>query len=229
MGNTTLWTIPEVLKFFIPRVLLAVVCGGLIGFEREMKNKPAGIKTNMLICVGASLYTAISILVSASLAESGHFGDPARIAAQIVSGIGFLGGGTIIQSRGTISGLTTAATIWVVSAIGVCIGMGYFNVALFASILVIVVLVMTTAFEDRVFGRSVAFECEIIAEDPLGHVRQAIHQAMMQNELNVDDFDIKNRGKNSIMTIQYSGQRNNHKKFILDIWNIAGIKEIRNF
>ena len=228
MGNPSLWTIPEVLKFFIPRVLLAVVCGGLIGFEREMKNKPAGIKTNMLICVGASLYTAISILVSASLSESGHFGDPARIAAQIVSGIGFLGGGTIIQSRGTISGLTTAATIWVVSAIGVCIGMGYFNVALFASILVIVVLVMTTAFEDRVFGRSVAFECEIIAEDPLGQVRQAIHQAMMQNELNVDDFDIKNRGKNSIMTIQYSGQRNSHKKFILDIWNIPGIKEIRN-
>lgn len=221
------WTFPQLLEFFGPRVFFAILCGGVIGLERELKSKPAGIKTNMLICLGAALYTSVSVLLSMSISESGHYGDPARVAAQIVSGIGFLGGGTIIQARGTIQGLTTAATIWVVAAIGTCIGIGRADIAIFCSLSVILVLVATTAFEDRILGRSLPFICEVVADDSAGHVRQAINQALAQNELILDDFQITSRGKYSTMIVYYNGHRNDHKSFILNLWNIPGIKEVK--
>ncbi|MBA2245639.1 MAG: MgtC/SapB family protein, partial [Gemmatimonadetes bacterium] len=110
------------------RLLLAAVLGGVIGLERELSGKPAGLRTNLLICVGAALLMDLSIAVAAlanlpnEQAGAIFRADPARIAAQIVSGIGFLGAGTILQARGNIIGLTTAATIWVVAAIGMAVG-----------------------------------------------------------------------------------------------------------
>src|SRR5690554_1125523 len=100
------------------RLLLAAILGGLVGLEREISGKPAGLRTNLLICVGAALLTELSLSIGLLTAERPN-ADPARIAAQIVSGIGFLGAGTIIQARGSVVGLTTAATLWVVAAIGI--------------------------------------------------------------------------------------------------------------
>lgn len=105
------------------QILTGLLLGGLVGYDREQKMKNAGIKTNILICIGATLYTAISIVVQRHYADNSV--DPTRIVAQIVSGIGFLGAGAIMQDKGNIIGLTTAATIWVVAAIGVTIGFGY--------------------------------------------------------------------------------------------------------
>lgn len=144
------WTFLQTVYYFGPRIFFALFCGGLIGLERELKHKAAGLKTNMLICLGATLYTCMSILIAESYSEVGHYGDPSRVAAQIVSGIGFLGGGTIIQARGSIVGLTTAATIWVVAAIGVCIGVGCWSLAVFCSIGVVSGLCATAIFKDRV-------------------------------------------------------------------------------
>ncbi|MEK6705702.1 MAG: MgtC/SapB family protein [Candidatus Poribacteria bacterium] len=227
IGTSANLTLTQLLSFFLPRILFAVICGGLIGLERELKNKPAGIKTNILICIGASLYTSVSVLMSTTLSESGYWGDPARIAAQIVSGIGFLGGGTIIQSRGTILGLTTAATIWVVAAIGICIGIGRFDIGVIASVSVVLVLVLSNFFEDRVLGRSLSFACEIVVDDPKGQMRFAINQAFAQNNLTLDDFDISPRGEFSVLTCKYSGHRGDHKKFILELWGIPGVREVR--
>ncbi len=227
MESSLTWSFSQLLHFFGPKVFFAILCGGIIGLERELKNKSAGIKTNMLICLGSALYTSVSVLIAGSISGSGHFGDPARVAAQIVSGIGFLGGGAIIQSRGTVMGLTTAATIWVVAAIGVCIGIGHAEIALFCSLCVILVLVATTAFEDRVLGRSLHFSCEVVAQDPVGQVRLAINQALAQNDLILADFNISSRGKYSVMVVHYNGHRNDHKKFILDLWNTHGIREIK--
>lgn len=103
-------------------VMTAFILGGLIGYDREKKMKSAGIKTNILICIGATLYTTISLL-NYQLFEGGP-ADPNRTAAQVVSGIGFLGAGAIMRGPEGVSGLTTAATIWVVAAIGVTIGSG---------------------------------------------------------------------------------------------------------
>ncbi|MDM8007917.1 MAG: MgtC/SapB family protein [Phycisphaerae bacterium] len=101
-------------------VSCAILCGVLIGLEREHRAKPAGVKTVSLICIGSTIFTIASILIAG---ESGA--DRGRIAAQVVTGIGFLGAGAIIRDHKTIIGLTTGATIWVVSAIGVLIGAGY--------------------------------------------------------------------------------------------------------
>jgi putative Mg2+ transporter-C (MgtC) family protein len=221
------WSYLELLHFFGPRILFAVICGGLLGLERELKNKPAGIKTNILISLGSTLYTSMSLLISTQWADTDHFGDPARIAAQIVTGIGFLGGGAIIQTRGTILGLTTAATIWVVAALGICIGLGHGDVALVMSILVILVMVLSNLFEDRVLGRSLTFACEIVADDPDGKIRFSINHALARNNLNLDDFDMAHRNHMNVMTCRYSGHRNDHKKFVLELWNTPGIKEVR--
>src|SRR5687767_15281939 len=116
----------------------------MIGLERELSGKPAGLRTNLLICVGATLLMEVSInlAASANLGGGEMRSDPARIAAQIVSGIGFLGAGTIIQARGSIIGLTTAATIWVVAAIGMAVGGRFYVEAIGSAILVGTALVM---------------------------------------------------------------------------------------
>ena len=133
-------------------LILAVVLGGAIGWEREASGKPAGLRTNVLICVGASLLTDLSIQFG-ELVTGNAIGDPARISAQIVSGIGFLGAGTIIQARGTVTGLTTAATLWVVAAIGMSVGAGAYVEVVGATLLVLVVLIVLERIEKLIGAR----------------------------------------------------------------------------
>lgn len=130
------------------RLALATILGGAIGWERERAGKPAGLRTNILICVGATLLTDVGTSIAG--AWEGPAADPARIAAQIVSGIGFLGAGTIIQSRGSVTGLTTAATLWVVAALGIAVGSGYYVEALGAGGLVLLVLIPLGRIEREV-------------------------------------------------------------------------------
>ncbi len=125
----------------LARLGLAAVLGGVIGLERELSGKPAGLRTNMLICVGAALFTEISITAHQFVGADSGATDPTRIAAQIVSGIGFLGAGTIIQARGTVTGLTSAATLWVVAAIGMAAGGHAYFAAAGGAVLVLVVLI----------------------------------------------------------------------------------------
>jgi putative Mg2+ transporter-C (MgtC) family protein len=121
------------------KLLLATLLGGIIGLEREIAGKPAGLRTNILICIGAALLVDVSIRIGL---VDGHtrIGDPARIAAQIVSGVGFLGAGTIMQAQGMVTGLTSAATIWVVAAIGMTVGAGFYIEGIGAGLLVTFVL-----------------------------------------------------------------------------------------
>ncbi len=124
----------------LARLALATLLGGLIGWDREAHGKPAGLRTNILICVGAALLADVSIRFGGLSGSELNRPDPARLAAQIVSGIGFLGAGTIIQARGSVTGLTTAATLWVVAAIGIAVGGGFFVEAIGATALVLLVL-----------------------------------------------------------------------------------------
>lgn len=127
------------------QITFALFLGGLVGYDREVKLKAAGLKTNIMICIGATLYTTISLI---NLSEANSLIDPNRVSAQIVSGIGFLGAGAIIQGRGSVTGLTTAATIWVVAAIGYCIGVGYPIVATVFSVAVLLVLKMMNPLSE---------------------------------------------------------------------------------
>jgi putative Mg2+ transporter-C (MgtC) family protein len=121
------------------KMVVAVIAGGAIGFERQIAGKPAGLRTNILICVGSALLMDLSVHIGA-VWGNGMVGDPARLAAQVVTGIGFIGAGTIMQARGTITGLTSAATLWVVAAIGLTAGAGFFVEALGATLTVMAVL-----------------------------------------------------------------------------------------
>jgi putative Mg2+ transporter-C (MgtC) family protein len=118
------------------KLLLAALLGGLIGLEREAKHRPAGLRTNLFICVGAAMFT----LLSDQLAGA-HTGDHTRIAAQIIPGIGFIGAGSIIHARGDlVTGITSAATLFVVASVGMAVGGGLYLTAIFATVLVLGVL-----------------------------------------------------------------------------------------
>lgn len=136
----------EILLPFLVRCGAAALCGAMIGLEREIRRKPAGFRTNILICVGAAMYMTVGLLI---LDDGRKMGDPTRIAAQVVTGIGFLGAGAIMQSQGRVSGLTTAATIWVVAAIGIISGAGYPLLAFIAACMVVLTLVVLLKVETR--------------------------------------------------------------------------------
>jgi putative Mg2+ transporter-C (MgtC) family protein len=125
------------------RLTVGLVLGAIIGFERELHRQPAGFRTHSLVALGAALFTVVS-----AFGFGGVMVDPTRIAAQIVSGIGFIGAGTILQYRGNIRGLTTAASLWSVAAIGTAAGAGLFVVATIGTVLILVVLTIL----DRVEG-----------------------------------------------------------------------------
>src|SRR5687767_3977728 len=136
-----LQTLPwlEPLPFdLLGRLALAVLLGGIVGVERELSGKPAGLRTNILICLGSALLMDLSITIG--MTDGVRTGDPARIAAQVVTGVGFLGAGTIMQARGEVVGLTSAATFWVVAAIGLAVGAGHRAEAIAAALLVTLVL-----------------------------------------------------------------------------------------
>ncbi|MDO9537404.1 MAG: MgtC/SapB family protein [Thermoplasmata archaeon] len=124
---------------FLPKILLSIFCGSLIGLERELRDKPAGMRTYMLISVGATLFTMVSIYFTEQWTGNA---DPLRVAAQIVTGVGFLGAGTIMFARGRISGLTSAAAIWTSAAIGMTIGLGMPLFAIIVTLLVVISLIL---------------------------------------------------------------------------------------
>lgn len=218
----------ETLKLLAPKLLVALLCGGLIGLERELKSKAAGIKTNMLICVGATLYTAISIIMSSSETGMGIKGDPARIAAQIVSGIGFLGGGAILQSKGNIVGLTTAATIWLVAAIGVWIGMGYLAIAVCVSLLIVVVLVSVTFFENRFMGRKRLFKITIHLREKSDEITRAqLEELLRDHELHIEEYREMIMSGQPEIRLVYVGRNHDHAQMLLELWKIRGILDVK--
>ena len=131
------------------RLALAGLCGAVVGFEREWRDRTAGFRTHILVCVGAAVFTLVSAYgFSAWYQETANtlrpnvINDPSRVAAQVVSGIGFLGAGAIFQSRGSVKGLTTAASLWAMAAVGMAVGLGSYGIALGSTTLLIFVLVV---------------------------------------------------------------------------------------
>lgn len=143
----------------IIRLTVSFFLGAIVGFERQYHEKPAGFSTNTLICIGSTVFAMISLL-----SAQYYGGDPARIAAQIVTGVGFLGAGSIIREGNKISGLTTAAGIWVVAAIGMAAGYGEFGIASFAVILALILQVFRSkilnTFESVKTYEYITIKCE---------------------------------------------------------------------
>ena len=179
------------------QVGLATLLAGGIGLERELGGKPAGLRTNILICIGSVLYTHLSV------AMVGSAPDPTRVAGQIVTGVGFIGAGTILHARGAVVGLTSAATIWVVAAIGVALGSGYYLEGIATTLVVLAVLAGLGRIEKLVQRQSMRSTITVharpgptVLEDLETLVRRAGVElsAVSSRQENVDlviDFDVR--------------------------------------
>lgn len=157
------------------RLVLAMLFGGTIGFERGIRQRAAGLRTHMLLCVGS----ASTMLVSQFLYASYGVGDPARLSAQVISGIGFLGAGTIIVTRrNEIKGLTTAATLWTTACMGLAVGVGFYECALVMYVLLIFILLLVSILDKKYLKipTSTALYLEVHMGDGLGDAIQYIHQ-----------------------------------------------------
>ncbi|MBE6661981.1 MAG: MgtC/SapB family protein [Ruminococcaceae bacterium] len=178
------------------RLFLAVICGGLIGIERGRKRRPAGFRTHMLVCLGA----AVTMLISQHLWLEGYTTDLARLGAQVVSGIGFLGAGTIlVTGRHQIKGLTTAAGLWASASIGLAIGAGFYVGALFAFGFVLLTITLFSRLEARLIAsaRNMNLYVEYADSETLGHVIDNVKRL----EVRIYDVEItKNRATEGIST-----------------------------
>jgi putative Mg2+ transporter-C (MgtC) family protein len=165
----------------VARLLLAAVLGGVIGLERQLRHKPAGFRTNIFICFGAAMFTVLSGELAGAMG-----GDHTRIAAQIIPGIGFIGAGSILHSRGSVVGLTTAATLFVVASVGMAVGGGLYITAIFATALMLIVLALLGKAEARFQLKSQTMTYEVTgpnAEGLLVELNQLLDQRRltMQN------------------------------------------------
>jgi putative Mg2+ transporter-C (MgtC) family protein len=140
----------------IARLVVAAILGGLIGLERQLRHKPAGLRTNLFICFGAAMYTILSAQLAGSFG-----GDHTRVAAQIIPGIGFIGAGSILHARGSVVGLTTAATLFVVASVGMAAGGGLYITAIFATGLILIALELLRRVESMLALKSMVVTYEI--------------------------------------------------------------------
>src|SRR5438552_9678880 len=155
--NTFRTEMGVVLSTTILRLTIAAILGGIIGLERQLRHKPAGLRTNMFICFGAAMFTILSVKLAGVPADS------ARIAAQIIPGIGFIGAGSILHSRGSVTGLTTAATLFVVASVGMAAGGGLYITAVFATGVILIALALLGKAEKRFSLKALLHTYEIVA------------------------------------------------------------------
>ena len=203
------------------KLLLALVLGGLIGLERELYDKPAGFRTNTLICVGSTLFTIFSLKIGIIPGT-----DSARIAAQIVSGIGFLGAGAIIRRGEAVLGLTTAATIWFVASIGMGIGAGYYVISSVGTALALAILFVFRKFENLVdrIHTTRTYHVIVSAED----------DAVRELSLVLDSCGLRVLGNKQVKSdnryfyeITLSGKRAEHTPLLEKLLKSPTVKEVR--
>jgi putative Mg2+ transporter-C (MgtC) family protein len=149
-----------VLSATMARLAVAAILGGIIGLERQLRHKPAGLRTNMFICFGSAMFTVLSGQLAGNMG-----GDHTRVAAQIIPGIGFIGAGSILHSRGSTQGLTTAATVFVVASVGMAAGGGLYITAVFATGVILIALALLGQFEKRLSLRSMRYTFEVTGKN----------------------------------------------------------------
>jgi putative Mg2+ transporter-C (MgtC) family protein len=205
------------------KLLLAVALGGLIGLERESSQKPAGFRTNILICVGSTMMMIISGLILQGKEGSG--GDLTRIAAGVITGIGFIGAGTIIQSQGIVIGLTTAATLWAVGGLGIVIGAGYYLPAIIFTAIIILTLIIFRQIEGQYLKKAIyRYHLKTkYSKDILSNIKKiALHEGIKFRELT-----LKKEQSLAIVDLSFSSTEEKEQKFNQSLFDIQEISEIK--
>lgn len=206
------------------KVVLAILCGGLIGLERELKHKPAGLRTNILICLGSALFTILSVLMSRS--SDGFPGDPTRVAAQIVSGIGFLGGGIILQSGGGITGLTSAATVWVVAAIGMGIGLGFPITSAIFTGTVFFTLYFLGKVDHKILGKLHCYETWIHLKSMDAAARAEVMETFQHGDLEITRLSVDERDERYQIVAKYFSSETRHLRIQAALWSVSAVDRI---
>lgn len=202
-------------------VAVSILCGMLVGAERQFKQKAAGARTLTLISVGSTIFTMASVLMA------GDSADRTRIAAQVVSGVGFLGAGAIIRNRGTVVGLTTAATVWTVAAIGVLVGGGYAAAGITLTLVVVFMLIAVHRLERQVLEPCQYTDVEIVYEPHHGKTRVRILRVLDDYKIADRDWQLSQEGDHEVMHLHYCHFHHGHRAILFDIVDIPGIVALR--
>jgi putative Mg2+ transporter-C (MgtC) family protein len=179
------------------RLSLAAVLGGMIGAERELRDREAGLRTHLLVSLGSALFTIVGAYGFHAFLNSGASvvrADPTRIAAQIVTGIGFLGAGAIIRHGLSVRGLTTAATLWVVAAVGMAAGAGYYSVAAITTALVLIALYPLRILAYLIIRRFRVEDGRLLVELPAGQAPGAVIDAVERTGARIESIDVSTEG-----------------------------------
>ncbi len=206
------------------RLTVALLAGGAIGFERERGSQPAGLRTHMILALGAALVMILSINMGIK-----YDSDPARLAAQVVSGIGFLGAGAILRFGLNVKGLTTASTLWTTAMVGMAVGYGYYLVALFAVSIILIVLTLVERFEKKFVRVNVIRTVVVDVQDREGMIRE-VRKTMTKIADAIIAFNVQKSLKNKHMRIEIVARFNRSEKLedVLEvISSIDGVRGIK--
>jgi putative Mg2+ transporter-C (MgtC) family protein len=193
------------------RLVLAAILGGLIGLERELKHQPAGLRTNMFICFGAALFTILSDLLALE-----HLGDHTRISAQIIPGIGFIGAGSILHMRGLTTGLTTAATLFVVASIGMATGGGLYLTAVFATGIVLVALFVLGHLEQT-FNLKILLNSYEVTGKTVEEITQEINRILERVHRMMQNVESGSTGQHVRLQFDVSGCNREQKELLREL------------
>ncbi len=204
------------------RLVLAGFLGGIIGLEREVKHKPAGLRTQMFICFGSAMFTILSDVLA-----GGWGGDHTRIAAQIIPGIGFIGAGSILHSRGSVSGLTTAATLFVVAGIGMAAGGGLYLPAIFATLVILLALHILGWLETR-FSLKPLYVCYEAIGPGMEETLNAINAILDEEHRTMQSVQVSRVDNAARVQFTVDATRNEHNALYQKLRQSAAIQRVQS-
>ncbi len=206
----------------IARLALAGFLGAVIGLERELSHKAAGLRTNMFICFGAALFTTLSQRMP------GPGGDPTRIASNIVQGVGFLGAGAILRERGSVTGLTTAATIFVVASIGMAAGAGEYLLAVFSTLVILLALQVLGYLETKLNIKPISMTYEVKGTHP-DELLDAVNDVLDESEHPMQSVKVASAGDHARVLFMLSGTRKEHETILNRLKATARVHSVSSF
>jgi len=213
----------------IIRILVGALLGAAVGLERELNDQPAGLRTHIILVVGATLAMVLSVNLGYLFARPGLPADPARLAAQVISGIGFLGAGAILRFGYNVKGLTTATSLWTMAIVGLAVGAGYYLVGLITTSIMLVVLVFLHIFKNRFVNTSATRYLSIEIDFSKGVVR-SLRKIIHNLSESVSSFTIQRSVKNKRVRIQAVARfaRDQDLEGLIDtISDVEGVRHIK--
>ena len=205
------------------KLVLSISLGGLIGLEREASQKPAGFRTNILVCVGSAMMMTLAVLLVRS--SSGTTDTIVRMAAGVITGVGFLGAGTILQSRGNIAGLTTASTLWLVAGLGLVIGAGYYIPALLFTGVTIATLILFRKVEEMFLQKSFFRYQFKIKERP--YLLSSLRKLALHHGIRLEKLTMRKEGASFQVNFYFAASEEKEQEFNHGLLDLGDIEEFK--